>query len=314
MTRLSSNVPDEMAGMRLDQVLAELFSEYSRSKLQTWVKAGKVTVNGRVLKPKDRLEGGEDVEVDAEAERVIECVAESIPLDIVYEDEALLIINKPAGLVVHPAVGNWTGTLQNALLSHCPELDTLPRAGLVHRIDKETSGLLMVAKTLPAHTSLVRQLQEREINREYLAVTKGRMIAGGTVDEPIGRHPHDRIRYVVRMNGKEAITHYRVVERFTRNTLIRVKLETGRTHQIRVHMAHIHFPLVGDQVYGGRFQMPAQCGERLERILRGFKRQALHAEKLGLVHPLTGEYCEWVQEMPEDMKELLAAFRENDQH
>jgi 23S rRNA pseudouridine1911/1915/1917 synthase len=178
MTRLSSNVPDEMAGMRLDQVLAELFSEYSRSKLQTWVKAGKVTVNGRVLKPKDRLEGGEDVEVDAEAERVIECVAESIPLDIVYEDEALLIINKPAGLVVHPAVGNWTGTLQNALLSHSPELDTLPRAGLVHRIDKETSGLLMVAKTLPAHTSLVRQLQEREINREYLAVTKGRMIAG----------------------------------------------------------------------------------------------------------------------------------------
>ena len=313
MTRLTGHVPEEMAGMRLDQVLAELFSDYSRSKLQTWVKAGRVTVNGQMLKPKDKLEGGETVELDAEPEVVLDqCEAEAIPLDIIYEDDALLIVNKPAGLVVHPAAGNWSGTLQNALLNHHPVLATLPRAGIVHRIDKETSGLLMVAKTLQAHNSLILQLQDRTVHREYLAITKGRIIAGGTIDEPIGRHPTDRKRFAVRMTGKPAVTHYRVVERFSRHTLIRVKLETGRTHQIRVHMAHIHFPLVGDQVYGGRFQLPPDCCERLEQELRNFKRQALHAEKLGISHPVTGEYCEWEQPMPEDMSRLLAALYEND--
>ena len=242
-----------------------------------------------------------------------ECEAEAIPLDIIYEDDALLIVNKPAGLVVHPAAGNWSGTLQNALLNHHPALDTLPRAGIVHRIDKETSGLLMVAKTLQAHHSLIKQLQDRSVHREYLAITKGRIIAGGTIDEPIGRHPTDRKRFAVRMTGKPAVTHYRVVERFSRHTLIRVKLETGRTHQIRVHMAYIHFPLVGDPIYGGRFQMPPDCSERLEQELRNFKRQALHAEKLGIMHPVTGEYCEWEQPMPEDMSRLLAALYENDQ-
>lgn len=312
MTRLTAEVPFEMAGMRLDQVLAELFTDYSRSKLQSWVKAGRVQVNGLALKPKDKLDGGEVITLEAEPEVVVTAEAEEIPLDIIFEDESILIVNKPAGLVVHPAVGNWNGTLLNALLNHDPNLETLPRAGIVHRIDKETSGLLMIAKTLQAHNSLTEQLQDRDITREYLAITRGRMTAGGTVDEPIGRHPTDRKRYAVRENGKHAVTHYRVGRRFTRHTLVQVKLETGRTHQIRVHMAHIRFPLLGDQVYGGRFQMPPDCSERLEKELRSFKRQALHAAKLGLRHPVTDEYLEWEQPLPEDMTRLLEALAENE--
>jgi 23S rRNA pseudouridine1911/1915/1917 synthase len=271
-----------------------------------------VHVNGLALKAKDKLDGGETITLDAEAEIVVSSEPEEIPLDIVFEDESLLIVNKPAGLVVHPAVGNWHGTLLNALLNHDPNLETLPRAGIVHRIDKDTSGLLMIAKTLQAHNSLTQQLQDRDITREYLAITRGRMTAGGTVDEPIGRHPTDRKRYTVRENGKHAVTHYRVSQRFTRHTLIQVKLETGRTHQIRVHMAHIRFPLLGDQVYGGRFQMPPDCSERLEKELRSFKRQALHAAKLGLQHPVTDEYCEWEQPLPEDMTRLLEALAANE--
>ncbi|HCT99256.1 MAG TPA: RNA pseudouridine synthase, partial [Methylococcaceae bacterium] len=251
MTDLTIEVPFEMAGMRLDQALAELFSDYSRSKLQTWVKAGRVHVNGEQLKAKDKLEGGECITLNAEAEVVIDAKPENIPLDIVFEDAHILILNKPAGLVVHPAVGNWSGTLLNALLHHVPQLDTLPRAGIVHRIDKDTSGLLMVAKTLQAHSHLTEQLQARDIHREYQAITHNRMISGGTIDEPIGRHPTDRLRYAVNENGKEAITHYRVISRFKRHTHIQVKLETGRTHQIRVHMAHVRFPLVGDPLYSG---------------------------------------------------------------
>lgn len=312
MTRLTAEVPFEMAGMRLDQVLAELFTDYSRSKLQTWVKAGRVQVNGLALKPKDKLIGGETIALDAEAEIVVIAEPEPIPLEIIFEDESLLIVNKPAGLVVHPAIGNWNGTLLNALLNHDASLETLPRAGIVHRIDKETSGLLMIAKTLQAHNSLTQQLQDRAITREYQAITRGRMTAGGTVDEPIGRHPTERKRFAVRENGKVAVTHYRVGQRFTRHTLVQVKLETGRTHQIRVHMAHIRFPLLGDQVYGGRFQMPPDCSEQLEKELRSFKRQALHAAKLGLQHPVTDEYCEWEQPMPDDMTRLLQALAENE--
>ena len=312
MTVLTTEVPLDMAGMRLDAALAELFSEYSRSKLQTWVKAGRVTVNGESLKTRDKLEGGELVTLDAEAEVVIIAAPENIPLDIVFEDDDFLILNKPAGLVVHPAIGNWNGTLLNALLHHSPQLETLPRAGIVHRIDKDTSGLLMVAKTLQAHNNLTEQLQARTIHREYQAITHNRMIAGGTVDEPIGRHPTDRLRYAVRDNGKEAVTHYRVIHRFKRHTHIQVKLETGRTHQIRVHMAHIRFSLLGDPLYSGRFQMPANCSEQLEGVLRSFKRQALHAAKLGLVHPTTGEYMEWEQPLPQDMVNLLAALTQND--
>ena len=312
MTILTARVPEELAGMRLDQCLAEIFPDYSRSKLQTWLKDGRVLVDGEQRKGREKLDGGEEIELDAEAEQVVEYDAEDIPLDIVYEDESILIVNKPAGLVVHPAVGNWTGTLVNALLNHVPSLDTLPRAGIVHRIDKDTSGLLMVAKTLQAHNSLVEQLQERTIHREYLALVKGWMTAGGTVDQPIGRHPVDRKRNAVRRDGKEAVTHYRLEQRFKRHTLIRVKLETGRTHQIRVHMSHINYPLVGDQTYGGRFQMPAECNPALADALRNFKRQALHATKLGLDHPETGEYMEWEQPMPEDMQNLIKLLTENE--
>ncbi|CAA9891152.1 23S rRNA pseudouridine synthase [Candidatus Methylobacter favarea] len=313
MTRLTAEVPFEMAGMRLDQALAELFSDYSRSKLQTWVKSGRVQVNGLTLKPKDKLDGGETIMLDAEAETVVMFEAEKISLDIIFEDESLLIVNKPAGLVVHPAVGNWSGTLLNALLNHDPNLEMLPRAGIVHRLDKDTSGLLMIAKTLQAHNSLTQQLQNRAITREYLAITRGRMTAGGTVNEPIGRHSADRKRYVVKESGKSAVTHYRVGLRFSHHTLVQIKLETGRTHQIRVHMAHIRYPLLGDQIYGGRFQIPPGCSERLEKELRSFKRQALHAAKLGLQHPITDEYCEWEQPMPEDMANLLDALTENEQ-
>jgi 23S rRNA pseudouridine1911/1915/1917 synthase len=313
MSKSTEIVPYGLAGMRLDQVLAELFSDYSRSKLQTWIKAGRVEVNDSIaLSPKAKLDGGEEITLDAEAEVVIESSPEPIPLDIVFEDDSLLIVNKLAGLVVHPAVGNWRGTLLNALLNHDASLETLPRAGIVHRIDKETSGLLMIAKTLQAHNSLTQQLQGREITREYLAVTRGRMTAGGTVDEPIGRHPTERKRYTVRESGKFAVTHYRVVQRYAHHTLVQLMLETGRTHQIRVHMAHIRYPLLGDPVYGGRFQMPPNCGADLAKELRGFKRQALHAAKLGLQHPMTAEYCEWEQPLPDDMVRLIKALAENE--
>ena len=312
MAILTATVPDEMAGMRLDQILSSLFSDYSRSKLKTWVKAKRVKVNGVYLKPRTKLDGGEWIELDAEPEKVLHCEAEDIPLDIIYEDEALLIVNKPAGLVVHPGAGNWTGTLQNALLYHDETLNVLPRAGIIHRIDKETSGLLMVAKTLQAHHHLSDQLQLRSIDREYLAVVRGWMTAGGTIDEPIGRHPQDRIRYTVREEGREAITHYRLEQRFTRHSLIRVKLETGRTHQIRVHMTHLHYPLVGDPLYGGAFQMPAKCSQNLEIQLRAFKRQALHATKLGLIHPMTQKPMHWEQPLPEDMTALIQALAENE--
>ncbi|PPD34197.1 MAG: 23S rRNA pseudouridine(1911/1915/1917) synthase RluD [Methylomonas sp.] len=312
MTILTARVPEELAGMRLDQCLAEIFPDYSRSKLQIWLKDGRVLVDGEQRKGREKLDGGEEIELDAEAEQVVEYDAEDIPLDIVYEDDSILIVNKPAGLVVHPAVGNWTGTLVNALLNHVPSLDTLPRAGIVHRIDKDTSGLLMVAKTLQAHNSLVEQLQGRSIHREYLALVKGWMTAGGTVDQPIGRHPVDRKRNAVRRDGKEAVTHYRLEQRFKRHTLIRVKLETGRTHQIRVHMSHINYPLVGDQTYGGRFQMPAECNPALADALRNFKRQALHATKLGLDHPDTDDYMEWELPMPEDMQNLIKLLTKNE--
>jgi 23S rRNA pseudouridine1911/1915/1917 synthase len=308
---LEARVPDEFAGRRLDQALAELFGDFSRSRLQQWVKQGQVSVDGRQLRPRDKLFGGERVVLTVQLVQEIAFEPEPIPLDIVYEDEALLVINKPAGLVVHPAAGNWQGTLLNALLHHVPALAQVPRAGIVHRLDKDTTGLLVVAKTLEAQTALVEQLQARSFTREYDAVVNGVLTGGGTVNAPIGRHPVDRKRMAVVHNGKPAVTHYRVAERFRAHTLIKVQLETGRTHQIRVHMAHQRYPLVGDPVYGGRLRLPPASGEALQQMLRGFPRQALHAARLGLEHPQTGQYMEWQAEMPQDMQALLEVLRED---
>lgn len=309
--RLAAEIAPEQAGQRLDQALAALFPDYSRSRLQQWVRAGAVRLDDQaVTRPNLKVAGGEAVTVDALLERAPEVAAEDLPLGIVHEDEALLVIDKPAGLVVHPAAGNWAGTLQNALLHHAPELAAVPRAGIVHRLDKDTSGLLVIARTLAAHQSLVAQLAERSMSRRYLALVQGAMTAGGTVDAPLGRHPVDRKRQaVLRSGGKPAVTHYRIAERFPAHTLLDVKLETGRTHQIRVHMAHIRHPIVGDPVYGGRPRPPAGAGEALRTALQGFRRQALHAAELGLVHPLTGQSCRWQAPLPEDFEALLAALR-----
>ncbi len=307
--QLQAEVPLELAGSRLDQALAKLFPDFSRSRLQQWVKQGCVLVDGEVMRPKDKLLGGESIELDVQLEAESEFKPEPIQLDIVYQDDALIVINKPAGLVVHPAAGNWQGTLLNALLHHDPEIAVVPRAGIVHRLDKETTGLLVVARTLEAQTALVEQLQAREFTREYDAVVHGVLTGGGTVDEPIGRHPVDRKRMAVVRNGKPAVTHYRLAERFRAHTHIKVQLETGRTHQIRVHMAHRHNPLVGDPVYGGRLRIPPACSPELEQMLRNFHRQALHASRLGLVHPQSGEYLEWTAELPQDMQQLLTVLR-----
>ena len=308
--RLGGAVPQTCAGQRLDQALAVMFPEYSRSRLTQWLKGGQVRVDGETRRPRDKVLGGERVEVEALAEPEERWVAEPIPLEVVFEDASILVINKPAGLVVHPAAGNRDGTLLNALLHRAPELASIPRAGIVHRLDKDTTGLLVVARTLTAQASLVAQLQARTLTREYDAVVVGVLTGGGTVDAPIGRHPVDRKRMAVVRGGKPAVTHYRLAERFAAHTHIRVRLETGRTHQIRVHMAHVKHPLVGDRVYGGRLRLPPGCSERLRELLRGFPRQALHARRLGLNHPETGEYAEWSAPLPADLEQLLDALRE----
>ena len=302
---LSSRVPDTLAGMRLDQALAEMFSGYSRARLQQWIRGGQVTVDARQWRAKDKVLGGEQIELIATLAEEVSSQAQAIPLDIVYEDEHLLIINKPAGLVVHPAAGNHDGTMLNALLHYAPELVHVPRAGIVHRIDKETSGLLVVARNLTAQADLVQQLQERSIEREYEAVTMGVMTSGGSVDAPIGRHAVDRKRMAVTRSGKPAVSHYRVIERFRIHTHVKVHLETGRTHQIRVHMAYIHHPLLGDPVYGGRLRIPPSSSESLMTTLRTFKRQALHAARLALQHPESGEPMEWQAPLPDDMSALI---------
>lgn len=304
-------IPVEMAGLRLDQALAELCTEYSRSRLTTWIKSGNIRVEGEKLRPRDKVNGGEAVTILPIAEPSVRVIAQDIELDVVYEDESMIVVNKPAGLVVHPAAGNWDGTLQNALLHYDAELAGLPRGGLVHRIDKDTSGLLMVARTLTAHKTLVDQLQARDFEREYIAVVRGYMVAGGTVDAPIGRHPTDRKRYAVREGGKESVTHYRVGERFENHSVLKVKLETGRTHQIRVHMSHINYPIVGDPVYGGRFKQIAGPNEELNDMLRRFRRQALHAARLGVQHPVSGEMMSWDCPLPEDMANLVDVLRRN---
>ncbi|MCE8012347.1 23S rRNA pseudouridine(1911/1915/1917) synthase RluD [Halomonas daqingensis] len=304
-------VPISLAGSRLDQAAAELFADHSRERLKGWIKEGALTVDGRPGKPKDKMAGGEWLELVATLEEETRFEAEDIPLDIVHEDDEVLIIDKPAGLVVHPAAGNPDGTLLNALLHHCPSLAAVPRAGIVHRLDKDTTGLMVVAKTLAAQTALVEQLQARTMSREYDAVCVGVMTSGGTVDAPIGRHPKDRKRQAVHPSGKPAVTHYRVVERFRTHTHVRCRLETGRTHQIRVHLAHRRFPLVGDPVYGGRLKLPAGASEELKTLLREFPRQALHARKLAFLHPASGEAVEFRAPLPDDLLLLIDYLRDD---
>lgn len=301
-------IPLAYAGYRLDQALAELLTDYSRSRLQQWIKQGQVLVDGVQIRPRDRLNGGEQVRLETEIAVDERWVAQEIPLNIVFEDEDLLVLNKPAGLVVHPAVGNADGTLLNGLLHYDAELIQMPRAGIVHRLDKDTSGIMVVAKSLRAHTSLVNQLQTRSLSRQYQCVVHGVMTAGGTVDAPIGRHPVDRKRMAVVDTGKEAVTHYRVADRYRAHSLVSVSLETGRTHQIRVHMAHIHYPVVGDPVYSGRLRTPPACSEAFIEVLHQFRRQALHAFRLGLIHPASGEEVSWEVPMAEDMQKLIDAL------
>ncbi|MDT8399073.1 MAG: 23S rRNA pseudouridine(1911/1915/1917) synthase RluD [Pseudomonadales bacterium] len=308
---LTAKAGDEMAGLRLDQAAAQLFPAYSRARLQGWIKHSQLLVNEHPGKASDKLVGGESLSLRAEVETPEHWQAERLALDIVHEDEALLVLNKPVGLVVHPAVGNRSGTLLNALLYHCPALDKVPRAGIVHRLDKDTSGLMVVAKTLSSHLSLVEQLQARTINREYQAVVNGLIVAGGSIDAPLGRHPVQRTRraIVAGNEGKPAVTHYRVRERFRSHTFVNVRLETGRTHQIRVHMAHIGYPLVGDQTYGGRLKFPRGASLELIEFLKTFKRQALHAFRLGLLHPDSGLAMSWEVDTPADMQALVDVLR-----
>jgi 23S rRNA pseudouridine1911/1915/1917 synthase len=306
-------VPLSAAGRRFDQALAEMFPDYSRSRLTAWVKAGAVTLDGVPAVPRHLLRGGEKVQLEAELETEVTSAPEAIPLDIVYEDPHLLVINKPVGLVVHPGAGNPAGTVLNALLHHDPKLAELPRGGIVHRLDKDTSGLMVVAKTLATHTALVEMLSQHEVARQYEAIVLGTMIAGGTVDAPIGRHMGDRLRQAVRdeEDGKHAVTHYRLRERFRAHTLVQCNLETGRTHQIRVHLSHIGHPLVGDPLYGGGLKLPKRATPELIAALRSFRRQALHAERLAFEHPVTGESLSFEAPRPADMDALIAALRDD---
>lgn len=307
--RHRGQVPAKNAGKRLDQTVAEMFPDFSRSRLKTWIEAGLVEVNGQMWRPRDRLVGGEHITVHALHEPVIEARPEPIPLDLIYEDDDMLIVDKPPGMVVHPGAGNAGGTLQNALLYFDGRLEILPRAGLVHRLDKDTGGLLIVARTLRAHTALVRAIAAREVSREYRAISQGVVISGGTIDAPIGRHPVDRVRQAVVPKGKHAVSHYRVAERFAAHTLVQVRLETGRTHQIRVHMMHIGHPLLGDPLYGGRLSIPSGASESLRSALHSFRRQALHAVRLELTHPVSGEVLEFHSELKPDMLSLLENLR-----
>jgi 23S rRNA pseudouridine1911/1915/1917 synthase len=301
-------LPDELQGLRLDQALARALPQYSRARLQGWIEAGAIQVDGRRPRAKDKVVGGERVQIEARLEVDAEVAPEVMPLEIVFKDRSLFVINKPPGMVVHPGAGNPRHTLQNALLALDPKLALVPRAGLVHRLDKDTSGLLVVARTPEVHTTLVAALAEREIERHYIALCSGVLTGGGTIDEPIGRHRSQRIKMAVRSDGRPSVTHYRLMRRFRAHTLLHVQLESGRTHQIRVHLAHIGYPVVGDPVYGGRRRFPAGASPALVAGLEGFKRQALHAARLKLAHPVTGEEVELEAPLPADMAHLVAVL------
>ncbi|WOJ96480.1 23S rRNA pseudouridine(1911/1915/1917) synthase RluD [Congregibacter brevis] len=316
MIERNATAGDDLAGARFDQAAAQLFSEFSRARLQTWIRGGQLLLDGAKARPRDAVESGAVLSLSAELESEVSWGAEALPLDIVYEDEEILVIDKPAGLVVHPGAGNHHGTLVNALLNHRPALEAVPRGGIVHRLDKETSGLLVVAGTLNAHRSLVAQLQKKDVQREYFAIVRGVPSGGGRIEAAIGRHPRQRTRMAVVANGgKPAVTHYRIAQRFAQYTALNVQLETGRTHQIRVHMAHRGYPLLGDPVYGGRLQLPRGCSDRLADTLREFRRQALHARCLSFVHPGSGDYCSFESPLADDLERLLQILtEENSEH
>jgi len=307
-TPVSASVTTKQAGKRFDQVLAEMFPDYSRARLQAWIRSGHARLDGHQVLPRLRVKAGQRAELAPQATPVVAAQAEALPLNIVFEDADLLVVSKPAGLVVHPGAGNPTGTLLNGLLHHAPELEQLPRAGILHRLDKDTSGLLLVARSLAAHTRLTRDLEQREIRREYRAVCNDQLTAGGRVDAPVGRHRTQRTRMAVTSAGRPAVTHYRVLQRFVAHTLIAVRLETGRTHQIRVHMQHAGHPLVGDPVYGGRLRLPKGADDATVAALQGFRRQALHACALGFRHPRSGAALEFQAPLPADMVTLLSAL------
>ncbi|WP_159017291.1 23S rRNA pseudouridine(1911/1915/1917) synthase RluD [Cognatiluteimonas profundi] len=304
-------VPDAAAGRRFDAVVAELFPEFSRSRLSLWIKSGDLLLDGRTVRGRELVRGGEAVSLTAVLDVQTRAEPEDIALDVLYEDAQVIVLNKPAGLVVHPGAGNPTGTLVNALLHRDPSLEALPRAGIVHRLDKDTSGVMVVARTLQAHAALVAQLSARGVHRQYLAIVVGALVSGGTATGAIERHPHDRIRMAVRDDGRDAVTHYRLRERFRAHTALECRLETGRTHQIRVHMAHLKHPIVGDPVYGGSLKLPKGATPELIEALRGFRRQALHAETLEFQHPTTGEPVRCSAPVPEDMLNLLKALRDD---
>lgn len=304
-----ASVPDSADGRRFDAVLAELFPEFSRSRLAEWIKSGDALLDGRVVRPREPVHGGQRVQLQVALEEQTHAQPQDIPLNVLFADEHLLVIDKPAGLVVHPGAGNPDGTLVNALLNFDAALASLPRAGIVHRLDKDTSGVMVVARSLPAHTRLVEMLSERDVHRQYLAIVVGALVSGGTADAAIDRHPRDRIRMAVREDGREAVTHYRLRERFRAHTALECRLETGRTHQIRVHMQHLKHPIVGDPLYGGPLRLPKGAGDALIEALRGFKRQALHAEVLAFEHPISGERLEVSAPVPEDMQRLMALLR-----
>ncbi len=310
---LAAQVSAELDGERFDQAAARLFPEYSRSRLQAWIKTGELRVGGEQRRPRDKIAQGDMLVVVAELVQEVSWQPQPMDLDIIYEDDSILVLNKPAGLVVHPAAGHADGTLVNALLARTPELAQLPRAGIVHRLDMDTSGIMVVARSLSAHHHLVVQLQARTVKREYCAVCIGTMTGGGTIDAPMGRHPRARKKMaVLAAGGKPAITHYRVARRFAHHTRITVNLETGRTHQIRVHMAHRHYPLVGDPLYGGRPRIPKGASSELIEALRQFPRQALHAQVLGLIHPESGEEVRFECPLPDDILALLDVLERED--
>ena len=305
-------LPERFSGQRIDSALAEMMPNLSRSKITASIKAGNALLNGHKFKPKDKANGDEIICFNIIHIQTNQWIAENILLDIVYEDEDLIVINKPFGLVTHPGAGNWDGTLANALLHHDADLSKLDRAGIVHRLDKNTSGLMVVAKNPKSQKHLVNQLQTHSVEREYSAIVYGNMISGGTVNEPIGRDPKDRIKQAVRIKGKDAVTHYRVIDRYMNHTHIKAILETGRTHQIRVHLSHIGYPLIGDPLYGGRVRFPKKARQEIKEVLKAFQRQALHSQKLTLTHPETGKSMTWKINLPEDIQKLISVLKNYD--